>query len=161
MITSTWHFHGSFHLQKIIVVQNQYYTRLYNKGGSRMTLRRTSITAYFMECVHNHETLCFCNFKFPFSFLLLFVFWQYVITEKPFFNFLQCLEKESITNPWLALIMESQYDIIYMYIEHQRECIFDKFLAVYKAISNLSFTSNPSIWNQPDLFDTLHLFFKC
>ena len=35
----------------------------------------------------------FVTSKFPFSFLLLFVFWQYVITEKPFFNFLQCLVK--------------------------------------------------------------------
>ena len=56
VVRHRWHFHGSFHLQKIIV-QNQYYTRWYNKGGSRMTLRRTSIRDYFMECVHNHKTL--------------------------------------------------------------------------------------------------------
>ena len=56
VVRHRWHFHGSFHLQKIIV-QNQYYTRWYNKGGSRMTLRRTSIRDYFMECVDNQKTL--------------------------------------------------------------------------------------------------------
>ena len=56
VVRHRWHFHGSFHLQKIIV-QNQYYTRWYNKGGSRMTLRRPSIRDYFMECVDNQKTL--------------------------------------------------------------------------------------------------------
>jgi hypothetical protein len=89
---------------------------------------------------------CCCNFKFIFR-SFFFVFWPYAIIE----NFL-FLNKcgESITVSWLPWIMEG-INKITMVLQHIKNIIFlFPFLAVYKAISNPSFTSNPSIWNQPD-----------
>ena len=142
VVRHRWHFHGSFHLQKIIV-QNQYYTRWYNKGGSRMTLRRTSIRDYFMECVHNHKTLLlhleYCALSSSMHLVLLD--W--------------CIVSQFVAGPPTnaTYLVQEKYYSKYKITQTKYKDIWSLFLAVYKAISNPSFTSNPSIWNQPDPFD--------